>query len=68
MELLEEHNDKQEVRIQPEHNEEEEKTESEEMTKEEVVRQLLKFKREKGPGCDEIQNEAHVYGSRRSIP
>lgn len=38
MELLEGHNDKQEVRIQPEHNEEEEETESEEMTKEEVVR------------------------------
>lgn len=41
-----------------EHKEEEEGTESEKITKEEIVRQLLKLKRKKASGCDEIQNEA----------
>ena len=58
MELLEGHKDKQESRIKQEHNEEEKEMESERITKEEVIKQLLKLKREKAPGCDEIQNEA----------
>ena len=58
MELLGGYKDKQESRIKQEHHEEEEETESEKITKEEVIKQLLKFKREKAPGCDEIQNEA----------
>ena len=57
MELLEGHKDKQESRIKQEHNEEEKEMESERITKEEVIKQLLKLKREKAPGCDEIQNE-----------
>lgn len=50
------HNDKQEVRIKLKHSEEEEKTESEKITKEEVIRQLFKLKKEKAPGCDEIRH------------
>ena len=58
IELLEGHKDNQENRIKQEHNEEEEEIESEKITKEEVIKQLLKLKGEKALGCDEIQNEA----------
>ena len=54
---MEGHKNKQESRIKQEHNEEEEETEIEKITKEEVIKQLLKLKREKAPECDEIQNE-----------